>query len=92
MSFEKLTQYLESLEDSYDIKGLDMIVKKKHEVIYRHKQGYSDYNCTRPVSENDLYYLYSCTKIVTMTACMQQVDAGRIRLDATVSELSLIHI
>ncbi len=86
MSFEKLTQYLESLEDSYDIKGLDMIVKKKHEVIYRHKQGYSDYNCTRPVSENDLYYLYSCTKIATMTACMQQVDAGRIRLDAPVSE------
>lgn len=85
MSFEKLTQYLESLKDSDDIKGLDLIVKKDHKVIYRHKQGYNDYDCTRPVSENDLYYLYSCTKIATMTACMQQVEAGRIELDAPVS-------
>ncbi len=86
MSFEKLTQYLESLKDSYDIKGLDLIVKKDHKVIYRHMQGYSDYDCKRPVSANDLYYLYSCTKIATMTACMQQVEAGKIRLDAPVSE------
>lgn len=86
MSFEKLTQYLESLKDSDDIKGLDVIIKKDHKVIYRHKQGYNDYDCTRPVSENDLYYLYSCTKIVTMTACMQQVEAGKINLDAPVSE------
>lgn len=86
MSFERLTEYLESLKDSDDIKGLDMIVKKEHKVIYRHKQGYNDYDCIRPVSENDLYYLYSCTKIATMTACMQQVEAGRIKLDAPVSE------
>ncbi|MGI6254591.1 MAG: serine hydrolase domain-containing protein [Acutalibacter sp.] len=86
MSFEKLTQYLESLKDSDDIKGLDVIVKKDHKVIYRHMQGYSNYDCTRPVSEKDLYYLYSCTKVVTMTACMQQVEAGKIRLDDPVSQ------
>lgn len=86
MSFEKLTQYLESLKNSDDIKGLDLIIKKKHKVIYRHKQGYNDYNCTRPVSENDLYYLYSCTKIATVTACIQQVEAGKIKLDAAVSD------
>ena len=86
MSFDKLTHYLESLKDSDDIKGLDVIVKKNHEVIYRHKQGYNDYDCTRPVSETDLYYLYSCTKIVTMTACMQLVEEGKIRLDAPVSD------
>lgn len=86
MSFEQLTQYLESLKDSDDIKGLDVIVKKNHKVIYRHKQGYNDYDCTKPVSENDLYYLYSCTKIATMTACMQLVEAGRIKLEDPVSD------
>ena len=86
MSFEKLTQYLESLKDSDGIEGLDLIVKKNHQVLYRHKQGYNDYDCTRLVSEQDLYYLYSCTKIATMVACMQQVEAGRIRLDAPVAE------
>ena len=86
MSFGKLTHYLESLKDSDDIKGLDVIVKKNHKVIYRHKQGYNDYDCTRPVSETDLYYLYSCTKIVTMIACMQLVEEGKIRLDALVSD------
>lgn len=86
MSFKKLTRYLEALKDSDDIKGLDIVVKKDHQTIYRHKQGYSDYGCTRPVSEQDLYYLYSCTKIATMTACMQQAEAGRLRLDAPVSD------
>jgi len=86
MSFEKLTQYLESLKDSDGIEGLDLIIKKNHQVLYRHKQGCNDYDCTRLVSEQDLYYLYSCTKIATMVACMQQVEAGRIRLDAPVAE------
>ena len=55
MSFEKLTQYLESLKDSDGIEGLDLIIKKNHQVLYRHKQGCNDYDCTRLVSEQDLY-------------------------------------
>ncbi len=86
MSFEKLTRYMESLKDSHDIKGLDLIVKKNHKVVYRHKQGFNDYSCSRAVSENDLYYLYSCTKIATMTACMQLAETGRIHLDSPVSQ------
>ena len=33
MSFEKLTQYLESLKDSDGIEGLDLIIKKNHQVL-----------------------------------------------------------
>lgn len=86
MSFDKLTEYLESLKDSHDVRGLDLIIKKNHETLYRHMQGYNDYACRRPVSENDLYYLYSCTKIATMTACMQLVEKGRIGLQDPLSE------
>ena len=86
MNFDKLTEYLESLKDSHDVKGLDLIVRKNHGTLYRHMQGYNDYSCRRPVSEDDLYYLYSCTKIVTVTACMQLVEQGRIGLQDLLSE------
>ena len=86
MNFDKLTEYLEYLKDSHDVKGLDLIVRKNNGTLYRHMQGYNDYSCRRPVSEDDLDYLYSCTKIVTVTACMQLVEQGRIGLQDLLSE------
>ena len=85
MKFEVLTQYLDSLEDTYHVPGLDCIILKDHEVIFRHQHGYSDYEKTHPVDGNELYYLYSCTKIATMTACMQLEEKGMIHLDDPVS-------
>ena len=49
-----------------------------HEVLYRHMAGHSDYERTRPVSENDLYDLYSCTKVITMAGVMSLVEQGKL--------------
>ena len=35
MNFEKLTEYLDSLEEKYGIPANDCKVTKEHEVIYR---------------------------------------------------------
>ena len=50
MNFHLLTSYLDQLEEEYGIKGLDVIVTKDHETVYRHMVGYSDAACTVPVS------------------------------------------
>ena len=80
MDFTRLNAYLESLEDKYGVHGLDCKVMKEHKTIYRNLIGQSDYERSIPVSDNDLYDVYSCTKIITMTAVMQLVEQGKIGL------------
>jgi CubicO group peptidase (beta-lactamase class C family) len=80
MAFTKLSAYLNSLEDQYGVHGLDCKVMKEHKTIYRYMTGHSDYALTVPVSDHDLYEVYSCTKIITMTAVMQLVEQGKIGL------------
>ncbi len=80
MDFTKLRAYLNSLEEDYGVHGLDCKVMKEHETVFRFMTGHSDYELTVPVSENDLYEVYSCTKIITMTAVMQLVEQGKIGL------------
>lgn len=86
MNFQKLNQYLDSLGTEYGLKTLDCKVMQNHKVLYRKSWGYSDYACTTPVSDNDLYDVYSCTKVITMTAAMQCVESGLFGLDDAVEK------
>jgi len=81
MDFTKLTAYLDSLEQAYEVHGLDCKIMRGHETVYRHMAGHRDYALSIPVSETDLYDVYSCTKIITMVSVMQLVEQGRILLD-----------
>lgn len=86
MGFERLTEYLDSLKEGYGVPGLDCQVMKDHQVLYRHSAGYSDFVGKRPVTGNELYDLYSCTKVVTMLAVMQLVEQGKIGLEDELSK------
>lgn len=81
MDFGRLTAYLNTLEDAYEVHGLDCKLMKDHEPIYRYMKGHSDYSLSVSVSENDLYEVYSCTKVITMTAVMQLIEQGKIGLN-----------
>lgn len=80
MDFTALTTYLNTLEAAYGVHGLDCKIMKEHKTVYRYLTGHSDYALSVPVSENDLYEVYSCTKIITMTAVMQLIEQGKISL------------
>ncbi len=81
MNFQKLDQYFHDLGEKYGIHGADLKVMKDHQVIYRSSFGWKDYEQTVPVSKDDLYDVYSCTKVITMTAAMQCVEKGLFSLD-----------
>lgn len=81
MNFDKLTDYLNSLEKQYGIPACDCAVYYKHDNIYRHSAGFSDYEKTMPVSKNDLYFMYSATKVITITSVMQLFERGKLKLD-----------
>lgn len=80
MEFGKLTEYLNSLEARFGIPALDCKITRNHEVVFRHMSGFSDYAKKHPVSNRDLYGLYSATKVITMVAVMQLMESGKLGL------------
>ena len=66
MDFTRLTEFLDSLYEKEGIPATDCAVCHDHRVVYWHRTGFSDAARTKPVSENDMYILYSATKVMTM--------------------------
>ena len=85
MDFSKLTAYLDSLGEQYGVPGFDIKITKDHETVFRHMGGYSDYAGRAPTNGNELYFMYSATKVITMTAAMQLIQQGKMKLDDPVS-------
>lgn len=85
MNFEKLTAYLDQLH-TRSIPGCDLIVYKDHEVIYRHQAGHLDLEGTQPVQGDEVYRLHSCSKVFTCCCALQLIEAGKLELDAPVSQ------
>lgn len=80
MNFEKLTEYINSLNKEYGIPAAACKITKDHKVVYDHMTGYADYENTVPLSKDTLFRLFSTTKVVTMTAVLQQVERGNLGL------------
>ena len=78
--FDKLTEKLESFLDM-GIPGYDCIVKHHGETVYRRWNGCSDKETGRKMTGDELYYVYSCSKIITCTAAMQLYEKGLFSLD-----------
>lgn len=84
MNYEKITSYLDSLE-SEGIPSVDCIIYKNHKQVYRHYNGYADSAKTKIMQGNELYLMFSATKLITMTAVLQLYEQGRLDLDQPVS-------
>lgn len=80
MDFKELTEYIDSLYKKYGIPAADCKITKGHKTIYRYMTGYADYEKTSKINEDTIYRLFSATKVVTMTAVMQQIEQGKIEL------------
>jgi len=80
MNFDKLTGYLDSLERIYGIPALDCKITQGYETVYRHSAGFANIEKTRLVAPDDLYFIYSCTKVITVTAAMQLCEQGKLSL------------
>lgn len=86
MDFSKLTAYIDSLETCYGVPSADCIIMKDREVIYRHMAGHADHDKQVPLAGNEYYYLFSATKVITMTAAMQLIEQGKLTLDDEVNK------
>lgn len=85
MNFDRITEYLDSLTEG-GIPSVDCMILKDHQVLYRHLNGTSDHEHKIPIRKDQLYLMFSMTKIQTMTAFMQLVEKGKISLDDEVGK------
>ena len=84
MNFSRLTEYLD-YTNRLNVPGCDLAVYRDHELIYRHQAGYRDTARTVPISGDEVYFLYSSTKVFTTCAAMQLIEQGKLSLDDPVS-------
>jgi CubicO group peptidase (beta-lactamase class C family) len=84
MNVQKITDYLNSLEME-GIPSVDCMIYKNHELVFRHFKGYADSGKKRKIEGNELYLMFSATKLITMTAALQLVECNKLNLDTPVS-------
>jgi len=82
-----LDGYLPYALASGDIAGAGVVVVKDGEVLLQKGYGQADIEAGTPVDPEDtLFRPGSVSKLFTWTAVMQQVEAGRIDLDADINQ------
>lgn len=86
MDFNQLTEYIDSLREEYGIHAADCKITKDHQTVYRHMAGYADYEEKVPLSEKNLFRLFSATKLITMTAVLQLIERGKLSFYDEVSK------
>ena len=64
----------------------ELAVTKDGETVYRTSVGYSDAAGTRPAGNTDLYWIFSCSKIITCIAGLRLLEEAKISLDDPVSK------
>ena len=84
--FEPLTAFIDSEEKNFKIPACDILIHQEGKEIYRHSAGFSDAAKTKPVSERDIYWIYSASKISTCTAAMRLIEEGVLGLDDPVAK------
>lgn len=86
MDFSKLNDYLDRVVNEYDVPGVDCIVYKGHEMIYRYYTGMSDRENSKPMNGNEIYMIFSMTKMLTCVSALQLMEKGRFLLSDPVSK------
>lgn len=85
MNFKKLDDYLKEMPDR-GVPACEMSVTVDGKTVYRVGVGHADTEGKRPVCSDDLYWLYSATKVVTCIATMRLVEEGKLSLSDPVEK------
>lgn len=84
MDFTKLDRFMLEMPKR-GIPGCELAVSKNGRTVYRTYVGYADSAKKKPVSNADIYWIYSATKVITCLAAMTLVEEGKLGLDDPVS-------
>ena len=73
--------------DSYKIAGIiGIIADKEGKVHYKNLLGYADVEAKKPMSDDNLFWIASMTKMFVGASIMMLVDEGKVSLDDPVTK------
>ncbi len=78
MNFTNLKHFMDTLP-TRGIPASDVTVMQGHEVLFRHTVG--------KAGTDELYFMYSCTKVVTCVAAMQLFEKGMFLMSDPISNV-----
>ncbi|MBE6538835.1 MAG: beta-lactamase family protein [Ruminococcaceae bacterium] len=83
--FSKVRDFIDLIaEEDINLCGIE--VRHGHDIVLRHFMGYADAEKQVKLSDNNIYWLYSCTKVITCLAAMRLVEEGRLGLEDTLDK------
>lgn len=85
MDFTNLKNHIDRIVSHYNTPGCDCIVYKNHEMLFRYYAGKRDLENDIPMNGNELYIIFSMTKMLTCTCALQLLERGKFQLSDPVS-------
>jgi CubicO group peptidase (beta-lactamase class C family) len=83
----EVTATLQPYLDQYKLAGaIAIIADKTGKIHFKNLLGYADVEAKRPISERDLFWVASMTKMFAGAAIMMLVDEGKLSLDDPVAK------
>lgn len=81
MNFASLKNLMHHFVEDKFAPGNCMSVCINGEEVFNYSCGYSDVETRTPMTGNELFNLYSCSKVMTVTAALQLLERGKFLLD-----------
>ena len=86
MNFSNLKKCMDRMLDYYKTPGVDCIVYKDHKMIFRYTAGMNDIELNKELQGDELYLLFSMTKMLTCTAALQLFEKGKYKFSDKLSD------
>ncbi len=80
MDFSNLKQFMDRLTE-WRIPGNSIRITVDNKEVFSYHAGYSDLENKIPMVGNELFNIYSCSKVATVTAALQLYEKGYFLLD-----------
>ena len=86
MDFTNLKACMDKFVREYNTPGVDCLVYKEHEIVFRYFTGMSDIENNKKMDGNELYLIFSMTKMLTCTAAIQLFEQGKYLMSDPISK------
>lgn len=81
MDFAELKKSLDVLVKTYNIPGIDCMVYQDHLPVFRYFTGMRDLENSIDMDGNELYLIFSMTKLLTCVSALQLYEQGKFSMD-----------
>lgn len=83
----EITAAIQPFLDSYKLAGaIGIVADKDGKVHYKNLLGYADVEAKKPISEDNVFWIASMTKMFAGASIMMLVDEGKVSLDDPVTK------